>query len=70
MKNAFALILFLIGIGLAIWAVQTYQEATASMEILGIELAAKDKIAQKNAVMYGAGALLCFILGFLSWRKG
>ena len=69
MKNALALILFLIGIGLAIWAVQTYQEATASMEILGIELAAKDKIAQKNAMMYGGGSLLCFILGFLTWSR-
>lgn len=69
MKNTAALILFLIGIGLAIWAVHTYQEATASLEFLGIKLEAKDQIAQNDAFSYGGGALLCFIVAFMLWRK-
>ena len=69
MKNTLALILFLAGIGLAIWAFQTYQEATASMEFLGIEFAAKDKIAENDALSYGGGALLCFLVAFFLWRR-
>ncbi|MCI5082162.1 MAG: hypothetical protein MRY78_10725 [Saprospiraceae bacterium] len=69
MKNIIALVLVLVGLVLAYLAFQTYQEATAGFEFLGIEISARDNIAMENVFLYAGGAVLCFVFAYFSSKR-
>lgn len=69
MKALLAGILIIIGIALAAYGVHTYQEATAQLDILGLNLSAKDKSGQQSAYMYMGLGVIAALAGFFLWRK-
>ena len=69
MKNILVALLLLAGIALAAYGVHTYQESTAELNILGLELSARDKGGQQSAYMYMGLGALGIIAGLLLWRK-
>lgn len=69
MKKAFALLLLVAGIVLLVLAVNTYQESTASLEFLGLELSAHDESGQQRAVMYLVFGLASLTGSYLIWKK-
>lgn len=69
MRMIFAVLLLILGITLAAYGVHTYQEATAQLDIFGINLSARDKSGQQSAFMYMALGGISILAGFLVWRK-
>lgn len=69
MKSLLAGILIIIGIALAAYGVHVYQEATAQLDILGLNLSARDKSGQQSAYMYMGLGVIAVLAGFFLWRK-
>lgn len=69
MKNLIVVILLIAGIVLAFYGIQTYQESSANLEVLGMELSANDKSGQRSAIMYFALALASLAGGYFVWKK-
>lgn len=69
MRLILAVILLIIGIALAAYGVHTYQEATAQLDIFGLNLSAKDKSGQQSAYMYMALGGIAILAGIFVWRK-
>ncbi len=69
MKKVFALLLLVAGIVLLVQAVNTYQEASASIEVLGLELSAHEESGQQRAVLYFIFGLASLAGSYLVWRK-
>ena len=69
MKNVIALILLIAGITLLVMGVNTYQEATASLEFLGLDLSAADESGQQTAIIYLALGLLGLVGSYLVYRR-
>jgi hypothetical protein len=69
MKSILVAILLIIGIALAAYGVHTYQEATAELNILGINLSARDKSGQQSAFMYMALGGMAILASYFLWKK-
>ena len=69
MKNLIVLILLIAGIALAVMRVQTYQESSASLNLLGMEISANDESGQRSAMLYFALALASLAAGYFVWKK-
>jgi len=69
MKNIIALILLIAGIILVVMGVQTYQESTANLQFLGIEVSASDQSGQTTAFIYLALGLLGLVGSYLVYRR-
>ena len=69
MRMLLAAVLLILGIALAAYGVHTYQEATAQLDIFGINLSARDKSGQQSAYLYMALGGIAILAGFLMWRK-
>ena len=69
MKTLLAAILLILGIALAAYGVHVYQESTAHLDILGINLSARDKSGQQSAYMYVALGGIGILAGLFLWRK-
>ncbi|MCB0596165.1 MAG: hypothetical protein H6557_21390 [Lewinellaceae bacterium] len=69
MKNLIVLILLIAGIALAVMGVQTYQESSASLNLLGMEISANDESGQRSAMLYFALALASLAAGYFVWKK-
>lgn len=69
MKKVFALLLLVAGIVLLVLAVNTYQEASASIEVLGLELSAHEESGQQRAILYLIFGLAGLAGSYLVWKK-
>ena len=69
MKNLIILILLIAGIVLVIMGIQTYQESSASLNLLGMEISAKDESGQRSAMLYFILALASLAAGYFVWKK-
>ena len=49
--------------------VQTYQESSASLNLLGMEISANDESGQRSAMLYFALALASLAAGYFVWKK-
>jgi LPXTG-motif cell wall-anchored protein len=52
MKNLLPIILILAGLGLGIYGIMKYGDSGASVEVLGVELSAKDNKGQQQAYLF------------------
>lgn len=64
-----AILLLIAGIVLIVLAVNTYQEASASLEVLGMELSAQNESGQQKAVLYLVLGLVSLTGSYLAWRR-
>ena len=64
-----AILLLIAGIALIVLAVNTYQEASASLEVLGMELSAQNESGQQKAVLYLVLGLVSLTGSYLAWRR-
>ena len=69
MYKLISLLLVLAGIALAVMGVTAYQDATADVSFLGLDLSLSDQEAKQTAMMYIAGAAGCLLGGFALFRK-
>lgn len=69
MKNVIALILLIAGIILLVMGINTYQESTANLEFLGLEVAAADETGQRTAIIYLALGLIGLVGSYLVYRR-
>ncbi|MCB9294149.1 MAG: hypothetical protein H6559_13665 [Lewinellaceae bacterium] len=69
MKKLMAILLLIAGIVLIVLAVNTYQEASASLEVLGMELSAQNESGQQKAVLYLVLGLVSLTGSYLAWRR-
>ncbi len=69
MKNIIAIVLLAVGILLAIQGIQTFQESTASLKILGLKLNASDEGGQTAGIMYLVLGVLALLGSFFVWKK-
>lgn len=70
-KNIIAILLIVGAIILGYLGITTYQESTASANILGIELSASDEGGQTTAYLYIGLAVILLIGGLVTLnRKG
>lgn len=69
MKSLFSFLLLLAAIALAAQAFSLYQEATAGVSFLGIDLSIADQEAKQMALYYGGGALACLLGAFGLYRS-
>ncbi|MCO6491165.1 MAG: hypothetical protein J5I98_22295 [Phaeodactylibacter sp.] len=69
MKKLMAILLLIAGIVLIVLAVNTYQEASASLEVLGMELSAQNESGQQRAVLYLVLGLVSLTGSYLAWRR-
>lgn len=69
MKKPLALVLLIAGIVLLVLAVNTYQESSASLEVLGLELSAHEESGQQRAILYLVFGLASLAGSYLVWKK-
>ncbi|MCB9287902.1 MAG: hypothetical protein H6560_11345 [Lewinellaceae bacterium] len=69
MKKAFVLFLLIAGIVLVVLAVNTYQESSASLDVLGLKLSAHDQSGQQRAILYFIFGLVSLAGSYLVWKK-
>lgn len=69
MKKLMAILLLITGIVLIVLAVNTYQEASASLEVLGMELSAQNESGQQRAALYLVLGLVSLTGSYLAWRR-
>ena len=69
MKKAFVLFLLIAGIVLVVLAVNTYQESSASLDVLGLKLSAYDQSGQQRAILYFIFGLVSLAGSYLVWKK-
>ncbi len=70
MKSILPIILVIAGLAFAYLAITTFQDSTANVEVLGIDLSASDEGGQMTAALYGVLAVACLGVGALTFRKG
>jgi hypothetical protein len=69
MKKILPLLLIVAGIGLAVMGITTYQESTASVSVLGLDISASDEGGQQTAILYFVVAAVCLFGGYSLYRK-
>lgn len=69
MNKLIALILLLAGIAAAVHGFQLYQDATADISILGLDISASDKETTQQAYIFFGLGLVGLIAGLVFWRK-
>jgi LPXTG-motif cell wall-anchored protein len=69
MKKLLPLLLLVAAVALAIYGAQLYQEATASISLLGLDIEASDKGSQQNAFLFLGLAVLCGVGSVVLWRR-
>ncbi|MEZ5042102.1 MAG: hypothetical protein R2828_19550 [Saprospiraceae bacterium] len=69
MKKMLVAILLIAGIGMAIMGINTFQESTANLNLLGLEISASDKSGQQSAMLYFGLALASLAGSYLVWKK-
>lgn len=69
MKKILPLVLIVAGIGLAVMGITTFQDSTADVSILGLDISASDEGGQQTAILYFVIAAVCLFGGFTMYRK-
>ena len=69
MKKLLPVILIIAGIGLAVLGVTTFQNSTADVSFLGLDISASDKSGQQAAILYFVVAAVCLFTGYRLQRK-
>lgn len=69
MKKAFPIILMVAGLLLAIFGINSFQESTASVSFLGIDVNASDESGQTAGIMYLVIGAISLIAGYMMYRK-
>ncbi|PSR08366.1 MAG: hypothetical protein DA408_16650 [Bacteroidetes bacterium] len=69
MKKSFPLILLVAAIALALYGIKLYQEATASISLLGLDIEASDQGSQQTAFLFLGLAALCGVGSVVLWRR-
>lgn len=69
MKSILPIVLVLAGLVFAYLAITTFQDSTANVSFLGIDLSASDESGQLTAGLYGIVALVCLGLGVRTFSK-
>lgn len=69
MYKILALVLLLGGIALGVMGLTTYQDATAGVSFLGLDLSLSDQEGKQTALLYMISAVACLYAGFRFYRK-
>lgn len=69
MNRIISFVLIIAGLALAFMGITTYQDATADVSFLGLDLSLSDQEAKQTAMMYFAGAVACLLGGLFFFRK-
>lgn len=69
MNKLIGIILLLAGIAAVVHGFQLYQDATADISILGLDISASDKeVTQQAYIFFGLG-VVGVIAGLIFWKK-
>ncbi|WP_020534692.1 DUF3185 family protein [Lewinella cohaerens] len=69
MNKLIGLILLLAGIAAGVYGFQLYQDATADISILGLDISASDKEATQQAYIFFGLGVVGVIAGLIFWKK-
>jgi nitric oxide reductase large subunit len=69
MYRLLSLLLLVAGIALAFTGYSTYQDATADVSFLGLDLSLSDQEAKQTAMLYFLGAGVCLLAAIGLFRK-
>lgn len=69
MKSVLPIILVIAGIVFAFLAITTFQDSTANVNVMGLDLSASDEGGQMTAALYAVLAVACLGVGALTYRK-
>ena len=69
MKAILPIVLIIAGLIFAYLGITTFQDSSADVEILGLEIGATDKGAQTTAILYGIISIACFAGGAFTFGK-
>ncbi|GJM31935.1 MAG: hypothetical protein DHS20C18_09360 [Saprospiraceae bacterium] len=69
MKNVIVIILLAVGVFLAIKGIETFQNSSADVEFLGIEISADDKSGQNAGIMYIVLGVIALVGSYFFWKK-
>lgn len=69
MNKLIGLILLLAGVAAAVYGFQLYQDATADISILGLDISASDKEVTQQAYIFFGLAVVGVIAGLFFWKK-
>lgn len=69
MNKAFPIILMVAGLVLAIFGINAFQESTASVSFLGIDVNANDESGQTAGIMYLVIGAIALVAGYMMYRK-
>jgi drug/metabolite transporter (DMT)-like permease len=69
MKKLFPILLMVAGLALALMGINTFQESTASVSFLGLDINASDESGQTTAILYLVLGGVSLVAGYLMYRK-
>ncbi len=69
MKKPFPILLMVAGIALVLFGINTFQESTASVSFLGLDINASDESGQTAAILYLVLGGVSLVAGYLMYRK-
>jgi hypothetical protein len=69
MNKLIALLFLLAGLASAYYGYQLYQDATADISFLGLNIEASDKAVQQQSYLFLGLGLVGVIVGLLTWKK-
>jgi len=69
MKKILPFILVLVGVALVYLGVVTYQDATANLDIFGLNLKASDNSGQTAAFVYFGAGIVCWVFAYVLGRR-
>lgn len=69
MKAVLPILLIVAGIVFAYLGITTFQQSSADVEILGLEIGATDEGGQTTAILYGVLSVVCFVAGAFTFGK-
>lgn len=70
MKSIVPIMLIIVGLGLAVMGVNAFQESTANVSFLGLDINASDEGGQMTGILYFVLGAICLVLGGLRLKKG
>ena len=69
LKAILPILLIVAGLVFAYLGITTFQNSTAGVEVLGIDLSATDEGGQSTAILYGVLSVVCLGLGAFTFGK-
>ena len=70
MAKLIALILLLAGVASAYYGYQMYQDATADISVLGIDIEASDKAVKQQSFLFLGLGVVGIVAGLMTWKRG